>query len=65
MKNGKVLNPTSLQSICLIYKKQKIADYSTLPVTKEVYADKDNATRMQLRNEHLEQQFMKNQSDIK
>lgn len=36
-----------------IWKKQKIADYSTLPVT----------TRMKLRNEHLERQFKKNQSD--
>ena len=46
-----------------IWKKQKIADYSTLPVTKKVYEDIDNATRMKLRNEHLERQFKKNQSD--
>lgn len=44
-------------------KKQKIADYSTLPVTKKVYGDIDNATRMKLRNEQLEQQFKKNQND--
>ena len=42
--------------------KRKIADYSTLPVTKKVYEDIDNATRMKLRNEHLEQQFKRNQS---
>lgn len=47
-----------------IWKKQKIADYSTLPVTKKVYEDIDNSTRMKLRNEHLERQFKKNQSDI-
>ena len=46
-----------------IWKKQKIADYSTLPVTKKVYEDIDNTTRMKLRNEHLEQQFKKNQND--
>ncbi len=46
-----------------IWKKQKIADYSSLPVTKKVYEDIDNATRMKLRNEHLERQFKKNQSD--
>lgn len=46
-----------------IWKKQKIADYSSLPVTKKVYEDIDNATRMKLRNEHLERQFKKNQSE--
>ncbi|GFH96447.1 hypothetical protein IMSAGC003_03003 [Lachnospiraceae bacterium] len=46
-----------------IWKKQKIADYSTLPVTKKVYENIDSATRMKLRNEHLERQFKKNQSD--
>ncbi len=48
-----------------IGKKQKIADYSTLPVTKEVYEDIDSATKMKLRNEHLERQFKKNQNDSK
>ncbi len=46
-----------------IWKKQKIADYSTLPVIKKVYKDIDNVTRMKLRNEHLERQFKRNQSD--
>ena len=46
-----------------IWKKQKIADYSTLPVTKKVYEDIDNAARMKLRNEHLERQFKKIQND--
>ncbi len=46
-----------------IWKKQKITDYSTLPVTKKVYEDIDNTTRMKLRNEHLERQFKKSQSN--
>jgi len=46
-----------------IWKKQKTADYSILPMTKKVYEDIDNAKRMKLRNEHLERQFKKNQSD--
>lgn len=46
-----------------IWKKQKIVDYSTLPMTKKVYEDIDNTTRMKLQNEHLEWQFKKNQSD--
>lgn len=33
--------------------KQKSADYSTLPVTKKVYEDIDNAAKIKLRNEHL------------
>lgn len=46
-----------------IWKKQRIVDYSTLPVTKKIYEDIDNATRMKFRNEHLERPFKKNQSD--
>lgn len=46
-----------------IWEKQKIADYAILPVTRKVYEDIDNATRMKLRNEHMEKQFKKNQND--
>ncbi len=40
-----------------IWKKQKIANRSTLPVTKRMYEDIDNATRMKFRDGHLERRF--------
>lgn len=46
-----------------IWKKQKIADSAALPVTKKTYETIDNATRMKLRNEHLERQFKKTLND--
>lgn len=39
------------------WKEQKINYFSSLPLTKKVYAELDNATRMKLRNELLERQF--------
>lgn len=46
-----------------IWKKQMISEYSTLPVTRKTYENIDTATRIKLRNEYLEKQFKKNQSD--
>lgn len=48
-----------------IWKKQKVADYATLPVTKKIYEDLDNTTRLKLRNEQLEQQFKNKQNNNK
>ncbi len=58
MRAKNVRNPT-LQDTFDIWKTQKIADYSTLTVTKKIYEDIDNATRLKLRNEHLKWQLKK------
>lgn len=40
-----------------IWKDQKINNYSSIPVTKKVYEELDNETRLKLRNEYFEKQL--------